>query len=419
MQSHHLNHHGPATILFTHYGEEWIRGSERCLLNLLSHLDRTRFKPVVWCNSKTMANQVHHLDIPVIRSSFPLLWNWQHHHFALRAFYNLIKQGKNLIDEHSVTLIHANSGAPNQWLNLVARARHIPLLTHLHSRYPLHDRMSLGLHQIPMVVGVSQPVIEQLLTDGMPPERMCVIQNGIDTQQLDRQASVNLRQMLNLGDHEFLIATTGSLIHRKGIDILIEAVSRLIKQNIPVQLVIIGDGPERANLHQQIKQAGLSNRIHLLGERSNVVGLLRGGVNLFVSAARDEAFGLALAEASLASLPVVAPKVGGIPDVIVDGRTGKLVPADDISALTAAIHQFYLDPQLCYEMGMAGRHHVLKHFTIQHNVRQFEQLYTRMLHDPAMQMKWYSHWQWRHPITNSSKQLFKLARNKFLNEITP
>ena len=256
MQSHHPNHQQPATILFCHYGDEWIRGSERCLLDLLRHLNRSRFRPVVWCNSKAMANEVRQLDIPVIQSEFPLLLGWQYPRFAIKAFYDLVKQGIRLVDSYGVTLIHANSGAPNQWLNLVARARHIPLLAHLHSRYPLRDRMSLGLHQLPMVVGVSQPVIDQLLDDGIPPERTCVIPNGIDTQRLDQQEPVNLRQMLKLSRHDFLIATTGSLIHRKGMDMIIESVSRLNKQGIPAQLAIIGDGPERLHLQQQIQRLG-------------------------------------------------------------------------------------------------------------------------------------------------------------------
>jgi len=421
MQSQHLDHQppSPSTVLFTHYGDNWIRGSERCLLDLLSHLDRSRFRPIVWCNSEIMADEIRHLDVPLIQSEFPLLFGWQRPRFAFNAFYHLVRQGIKLVDTHGVNLIHANSGAPNQWLNLVARARHIPLLTHLHSRYPLRDRMSLGLHQVPMAVGVSQPVINSLLDDGMPVERTCVIPNGIDTRRLDQQERVDLRRMLNLEKNDFLIATTGSLIHRKGTDIIIDAVSRLIKQGIPARLVVIGDGPERASLQQQIQQLGIQEHISMLGERTDVAGLLRGGVDLFVSAAREEVFGLVLAEAGLASLPVVAPRVGGIPDVIIDGTTGQLTPVEDVTALAQTMREFYLSPQQRYAMGIAGRHHVLNHFTILRNVHRFEQLYTRMLYDPAMRMHWHSHWQIRPPTITGSRKLFDLARYRFFREVTP
>ncbi|MCP3870943.1 MAG: glycosyltransferase family 4 protein [Gammaproteobacteria bacterium] len=409
----------PSPILFTHYGSEWIRGSERCLLDLLTYIDRCRYAPVVWCNSKAMAEATRELDIPVHESNFSLLFGWRSPRFDIPAFFSLVRCGIELVDTHDVQLLHANSGAPNQWLNLVARARHIPLLAHLHSRYPLRDRMTLGLHQVAMAVGVSQPVVDQLIQDGIPLARTCVIPNGIDTERLDRQQHIDLRGMLNLRSHEFLITTTGSLIQRKGIDLIIGAVSRLIRRNIPVRLAIIGDGPERSTLQQQVQRLGLEKCVHLLGEQSNVVGLLRGNADLFVSGAREEVFGLVLAEAGLAGLPVVAPAVGGIPGVVTDGTTGLLVPPGDTAALANAMHRLYEASQLRGQMGSAGRRHVLEHFSIQRNVQQFEQLYDKLLHDPAMQMRWNSHWQLRHPFTTGTRQLLNLTLGKSFKEVTP
>lgn len=408
MQQHHTEHKTKSTILFTHYGDDWIRGSERCLLDLLTHLDRSRYQAIVWCNSKKMAHAVRRLNIPAYRSRFPLLFGWKNPRFNVLAFVGLIYFGIRLVNKHQVKLIHANSGAPNQWLNLVARIKGIPLLSHLHSRYPMRDRLTLGLHQVSMSVGVSRPVVNQLLADGMPRQRTRVIANGIDVGRLDRQKAINLRNLLHLGKDEFIIASTGSLIHRKGMDLVIEAVSRLVKQNIPARLVIIGEGPEAFSLQQQIEKYGMQKRIKLLGERQDNVGLLRGGVDLFVSAAREEVFGLVLAEAGLACLPVVAPAVGGIPSVVIDGKTGTLFPSENIDALTQAIRQFYLCPYRRRQMGVAGRQHILDNFTIQHNVQQFEQLYGQLLNDPAMQMRWYSHWQWKGPLINGSKKLLQM-----------
>ena len=92
MQSQHPNHQpaSPSTVLFTHYGDNWIRGSERFLLDLLSHLDSSRFRPIVWCNSEIMANEVRHLDVPLIQSEFPLLFGWQRPRCAFNAFYHLV-----------------------------------------------------------------------------------------------------------------------------------------------------------------------------------------------------------------------------------------------------------------------------------------------------------------------------------------
>lgn len=405
MRSDNLEQKRPATILFTHYGDEWIRGSERCLLDLVTHIDRDRFSPVIWCNSEAMVDNAKKLDVPVYRSEFPLLFGWKQPRLAFKAYAALIRQGTQLVDTHGVDLVHANSGAPNQWMNLVARARRIPLLTHLHSRNQLRDRLSLGLHQVSMAVGVSQPVIDQLLDDGMLVQRTRVVPNGIDTRRLDRQETINLRDLLDIESHEFLIATTGSLIHRKGTDLIIDAVFRLVRDGFPIKLAIIGDGPERTRLQQQVQHLDLQDRVHLLGERPNVAGLLRGGVNLFVSAAREEVFGLALAEAGLAGLAVVAPAVGGIPGVVVDGHTGRLFPPQDQGALTHAIRTLYLKPSIREEMARAGRRHILRHFTIQHNSKAFEQLYDELLQDATTHMRWYSHWQLRAPLITAGRKL--------------
>lgn len=408
----HLPSRKPKTILYTHYGDEWIRGSERCLLDLLSHLNRKHFKPVVWCNSTIMASEVRRLDIPVIQSEFPLLPELPRPLSSVKSYYNLVIQGIQLVDTYNVDLIHVNSGAPSQWLNLVARARQLPLLTHLHSFYPLRDRVMLGLHHLAMVVGVSQSVINQLLQDGVPSDSCCVIPNGIDTLSLDNQPRCKLRRMLGLNKNDFLIITAGSLIYRKGFDLIINSVRQLINMGIPAQLIIIGDGPERANLLQQSQKLNIKNRVHFLGEQSNVSGLLHGGADLFVSAAREEAFGLVLAEASLAGLAVIAPDIGSIQDIIINEETGKLFPAENVTELTQKIFQLFLSAERRFDMGVAGRQHIINHFTIQHNVQKFEQLYNRMLQNPTMRMRWYSHWKLCRPFIHISKQLFNLTLKK-------
>ncbi len=399
----------PSTILFTHYGEDWIRGSERCLLDLISHLDRDRFRPIVWCNNPTLASELRDIDVPVIESDFPLLLGWQKPRFAVLEFFKLIRLGIKLVDACNVSLIHANSGAPSQWLNLVARARNIPLLTHLHSPYPLRDRVTLGLHQVSKVVGVSLFVIDQLLQDGKSPQRCCVIPNGIDTERLDLEPRINLRWQLRLKRRDFLVATTGSLIHRKGMDLIIESISRLVKRGIPAHLAIIGDGPRHLDLQRQSQQLGIEKQVHFLGEQSNVAGLLRGGVDLFVSAAREEAFGLVLAEASLSQLPIVAPAIGGIPEIVIDGKTGQLIPAGDVDALTHNIYLLYVRPELRKSLGQAGRRHILGRFSIRQNVQRFTRLYGQMLQNPGMQMRWHSHWEVIRPIKNICRQLFALT----------
>lgn len=276
----------------------------------------------------------------------------------------------------------------------------------------MHDRVSNGLHQVSMAVGVSQPVIDQLIQDGMSHEHTRVIANGIDTEAFMSQPVLNLAEEFETGTDDFVIATTGSLIRRKGIDIIIDVIPHLKQDGIPAKLIIIGDGPERRNLQQQSVRLGVSESILFLGERDDVPGLLRGSVDLYVSAAREEAFGLALAEASLAELAVIAPDTGGIKNVIIDGVTGKLHPAGDTSKLCDDIIDLYRSPSLRDRMGKAGRQHIQNNLTIKHNVERFQQLYCMMINDPAMHMKWLSHWQLRGSFKSLLRELLDRTRAK-------
>lgn len=377
----------PAPILFVHYGDEWLRGSERCLLDLITHLDRTRFTPIVWCNSQTFAEAVTALQVPVHRSSFPLLLGWKAPRFSLQGWRHLIQETGQLIQQHDIRLIHANSAAPCQWLNHAARQHRVPLVAHLHARYPARDRLTLGLHHLPVAVGVSQPVVQQLLDDGVPAQNVDVIPNGLDTEALDAVPEHNIRKTLQLDDSAFVLITTGSLIHRKGVDLLIDALSQLHASEPDMHLVVIGDGDSATALNDQAHQLKLQDRVHFLGEQSHVTGWLRGGADLYVTGAREEVFGLALAEASLCELAVIAPDVGGISSVIHHQTTGLLVTPNDANPLANAIQTLKHHPIQRQHMGQAGRQRVLEHFTIQQNVRCFEQLYQYQLEQPAA-MPW-------------------------------
>lgn len=397
----------PTTILFTHYGDDWIRGSERCLLDLLKHLDKKRFKAVLWCNQPIMVEAAKALDIEVYCSNFPILFGWQPPRYHIVGFFDLINEAIKLIKDHDIKLIHANSAAPCQWLTFVSQRTNVPLICHMHSTYQLRDRLTLGLYQANMLVGVSKYVVEPLIQDHKPSTEITVIANGIDTERLLNQPIVNLRAELNIDADDFVLACLGSLIHRKGVDLLIDTVATLTEKQIAVHLLVIGEGPENDNLKAQIAQLDLQGKVSLLGERSNAVGILRGSADLFVSAAREEAFGLVFAEASLAGLAIVAPKTGGIPDVVVDQQSGLLVPTEDVDALVNAITKLYHDPMLRAQMAKAGQQHVYKNFTIEQNCKQFEALYEQQLTNPAPKKPWH------HFAGSLVKSIFMALKNSY------
>ncbi len=418
MATEKRNQFGATPVLFTHYGENWIRGSERCLLDLLAHLNRSLYEPIVWCNSEIMAKEIRTLGITVYQSEFPILLGWLKPRFNIFGYLGLLKKAQKIINKHNIGMLHSNSAAPTQWLVPIARFNKIPLLTHLHSPYPLRDRVTLGVHQASKVVAVSDLILNLLHSDGLPKHKTQVISNGIDTIRLAKQPLIDLRAELNIPREQALFVSTGSLIHRKGMDRLIDSISRLKIRGLIANLVIIGEGEERKNLESQIERLALQDQIHLIGERDNIVGILRSNVDLFLSGARQEAFGLALAEAGVAGIPVVAPVVGGIPHVIKHDDTGMLYRNDCPEKIDDIILDLMHDPLRRQTLGKNGRHRVLEIFSISAYIKQFEKCYSEMINDPDMYPGWFDQWYGLPAIKQCLRYLVGKPKKDYIDNVT-
>jgi glycosyltransferase involved in cell wall biosynthesis len=145
----------------------------------------------------------------------------------------------------------------------------------------------------------------------------------------------------------------GRLEEQKGFDVAVEAMALVAAQVPGAHLAIAGEGSRRPELTAAIERLGLSDAVQLLGRREDVSELMR-EADVFVHTARWEGFGLVLLEAMRAALPIVATRVGAIPEVVDDGVTGTLVPPDDPRALAAALVELAQRPSLRQERGRAG-----------------------------------------------------------------
>ena len=173
----------------------------------------------------------------------------------------------------------------------------------------------------------------------------------------------------------------------KGLSVLIEAMELLKKPSDDRSfcLWIVGDGPAKPALQDLCERLGLLNDVVFAGERSDVKQVLH-SLSLFVQPSLSEGFGIAIAEAMAAGLPVVASAVGGIPEVVVHGQTGWLVPPGDPRALAQAIARCVAHPQQAYEFGRRGWERVNQCFTIQSAARRHEELYERLMTSMAEQL---------------------------------
>ena len=175
------------------------------------------------------------------------------------------------------------------------------------------------------------------------------------------------------GDARVLLAVS-RLERQKGLDVAIEALARIRPRHPHVVLLVLGQGSLEADLREQARALGVEAAVHLGWRVGDVAAWLRRS-ELLVHPARWEGFGLALLEAMLAGLPVVASDVSSVPEIVVDGETGTLVPPDDPAALATALDALLSDGALRTAYGRAGLERAHREFSVERMAEQTERVY--------------------------------------------
>ena len=375
-----------APVLFVHHaGVNWIRGSTRCLLDLLTHIDRGRFSPVVWCNQPVILDAVRALDIPAHQAN-----DWSGGH-PLRPDRAWLTETARLIRQHGIRLIHADEFTQASVLVPAARRARIPLLSQLHQVPTPDERLWSLLHHVDLAVGTTQACLTGLLADGFPPSRAVVIYNGVDPKRLSEGNATDLRARLGIAPSTVVLTLVGSLIHRKAVDVALQAFARM-RTNASAHLLLCGSGPERKALEDLARTVGIERRTTFLGECAAAGAIMRDATDVLLAPSRDESFGLTLAEAGLFGIPTVASSIPAHAEVL--GDTGLLVPVDDVEALAAAADRMVGDEHLRRRLGKAAKDRVASRFLIHRYVREFEGTYEQLLERPARSYSWRHNVRW-------------------------
>ena len=215
-----------------------------------------------------------------------------------------------------------------------------------------------------------------------PPARVVTIPLGLDLDALLNAPAVatapTLRDALSIPAGDFVVGFVGRFVAIKDLGTLVNAFGQVVREVPHAHLLLAGDGPIRGELQRAAAAAGVAERVHFLGWTEDLVSVYA-AMDVCALTSLNEGTPVALIEAMAARKPVVATRVGGVPDLVADGRTGLLVAARDSVALARSIVALAADPALRARLGGAARADVQQRFSYDRLVDDIDRLYTERL----------------------------------------
>jgi glycosyltransferase involved in cell wall biosynthesis len=280
----------------------------------------------------------------------------------------------------SVQVLHTHGYRPDVVDSGVAPSLGIPRVTTVHGfcgggwRNRLYERLqTLVYRRFDAVVAVSGPLADDLARAGVPAQLLHVVTNGwaIGREALSREAA---RRELGLAPPPFHLGWVGRVSREKGLDVMVEALPLL--RDLQITLSVIGDGPDREKIEMRARALGVADRIRWHGVVPEAARLFP-AFDAFILSSRTEGTPIALFEAMEAGLPIVATRVGGVPDVVSPAEA-ILTPTEDPSSLAAAIHTLVRDPAAGAERARAAQARLRSAFAPDTWLDRYDALYRQL-----------------------------------------
>ena len=289
--------------------------------------------------------------------------------------------------ENQIEIIHAHMARDYPLAALAAsRSGGIPLVLTRHVLFPLKKIHRLTLCRVARVIAVSQAVAEVLRAQAIFDERkLVVIHNGIDVEKFSRKQNGRASAETARGENQerLRVGTIGHLAPIKGHDDFIRAAGIVCATRDDVDFIIAGEDKSRSRDDRQrlealIEELGLGQHVRLAGWVEDVAQLLT-TLDLFVSSARSEPFGLAIVEAMAAGVPVIATSSEGAREIIESGQSGRLIPISDTEAMASAICELLDDPKTRECLAANALRTVSERFSLDRMITKTEQVYLDVL----------------------------------------
>jgi glycosyltransferase involved in cell wall biosynthesis len=359
-------------------------GIEKVLLTQLQHLDpAVELMPILFSRhdaaNASFLNRLQQLNVPHI-----VFMNTRK-----RRYFNVVRNIRDVVAvfrRERFDVVHCH-GYRADLLGLVAaKLCGLPLVSTCHGFIETDRHLKFNrrfdtwlLRMFERVIAVSAPMKAALATAGIRAERIEVVTNAVAEQASDQPAvRRELRDRLAIGSEEFVLGFVGRLSEEKGPAFLVDAAARLAKSGRRVRVIFVGDGPARAALEVEIERHNLLDRVILAGFQSDVSPWYS-AMDAFVLPSLTEGTPMALLEAMMHRLPVVASNVGGVPQVVTHGDNGLLVPPAHAGELALAIAVLIDDRAQAGRLAEGGLQTVRKSYDVAAWTRRVHDVYLAAL----------------------------------------
>jgi glycosyltransferase involved in cell wall biosynthesis len=282
-----------------------------------------------------------------------------------------------LMGERAVSLVHTHSSVDSWLATLAARSRRLPVVRSRHVSIPVRRRRAL-IYRLADRVIASGALIKGLVeAAGIAPARVVSIPAGIDTARFHGGVSgARIRAEFGRGP---LVGLVANIRGSKGHEVLLEAAPRVLAQRPDARFLIVGDGVGFDDVRRSISARGLAEQVIMTGFRRDVPEVMAALDVLVLPSLRSEGTPQVLPQALAVGTPVVGAAVGGIPEIVRDGETGRLVPPGDAVALAEAVLELLHDPARARAMARAGQALVPERFTFEAMMRATTAVYEEVL----------------------------------------
>lgn len=306
--------------------------------------------------------------------------------FRPRATLRDLRRMRRLLAPQPFDILHTH-GSQDSWIVALADfSRHVPVVRTKHNIFPIRDHMAnrwLYGRVFDRIIGISDAIVQQCAAKPYIRRRPALVHSAVDVDRYAQPDAAGVEAWrAQWAARRPVVLTVGRLRSEKGHAFLFESIAQLRGDFPRLLLVVAGDGSLRNELEARVRSLGAADHVQFVGFRADVPELLA-AADLFVLPSLSEGLGTAAIEAAAAGRPIVASRVGGIPDVIQEGVTGRLVEPGDSESLARAMAEVLADHSLAERLGRAARQFALEHFPVVKLVGQTEAVYLELLADRA------------------------------------